>query len=819
MPSAPDIPLDVFTLARQEALPTGPVPCDFMFIGEAPGQMEDWHGSTLIGPTGQLFNKLLEWFTVLRRPDVYATNVVKHWPGPGNPTPKVGQIKPYLPRLYWEIEQVQPKVIVCLGAVAIKVFDKTCRLKQDHGLARECTIPNVWSGIMIPWYHPAYAIRFNSMMPTIMRDAERLRETIENIKRTIPPGDYNLWSAEQAADMCLERWGEYGFDTETTAPTRSGVFCTDEARMVGFSVSGARSTGIYVPDTHVGTGMAAILESPLWTKVCWNAKFELKVLANLDPPVHMDGWEDGKIAAYLLGHERTGLKEMAKQLLDKRPVHIKELWPDGIADQPLELTLERYRDNFEYGAADSDNTISMWPELRQRLHDEGLWLVYEMEKRLTPVLVSMEKIGMNVDVEQCRKVSTTLHANEARVRSEVFHRLAKLGVDVTRLNLNSPDQLEKVLVELGAPLTDLTDSKSRFKVDAPALHRLKDKGWHPEVIEPLLDMRKYGDLREFVDRFEVLRGPDGRLHTSFNQSGHWEEGGAIDPKSSPATGRLSSSGPNLMNIPHHRAKVEEVDWAVPIRSCLVPTEGWRIMSVDLGQEEPRIVAITAGDETLLNGFANGYDIYHQATSALYPYIASDMPDKEFRERCARGQEWEHERFVGKTFFLAWYYGAGAGRLLTLDPVLKKSAVNQAVAAISLAHPARDAYLADTARQLEAQGFVTSLFGRRRRITKYWSPVRKTKEEALREAANDRIQATAADILKTAMPDIHNKLGDAGLKARLISTVHDEVVLEMPPSEIGLAHAIVARAFRDLLPGLPLEVEAGVGLDWGHLKGI
>ena len=269
-----------------------------------------------------------------------------------------------------------------------------------------------------------------------------------------------------------------------------------------------------------------------------------------------------------------------------------------------------------------------------------------------------------------------------------------------------------------------------------------------------------------------------------------------------------------MNIPHHRATVDSVDWSIPIRACLIPTPGWKLLSVDLGQEEPRIVAVIANDKTLLQGFADGLDIYRPATEALYPYTADGTADREWKSR------WDaHERFVGKTFFLAWYYGAGAGRLLIMDPNLTQVDISRGLALLNKAHPARTAYLDDVQKSLDTSAYVSSLFGRKRWLYKAWSPIPELKGEALREGANCRIQSTAADILKIAMPTIHGSLSALGLRGHLVSTVHDEVVLECPPTEVHTIHTLVADTFRPLLSGLDLEVEAFVGDDWGHMERI
>ena len=805
----PDLP-QVYPAARQTVYGEGPIPCDYLFLAQAPGYYENASGRTLIGPDGRFLNKLLEQFTLLRRSSVYLTNVVKHHP-PGSRPPLVGETKAYRPYLWWEIGQVQPKVIITLGAVALREFDKALRVKTEHGRARLAAIDGVWEGVLVPWYMPSAAIRDASVVGLMIADAQRLAQEVADVRVEVAPADYWLGEDDDVAHMLLARWGEFGFDTETTSPVRAGVFATDEADMVGYSVSQASRTGVYVPTYLCGEGVASILGSPLWTKVCHNVKFEYKVLAKHG--VVLDGYEDTKLAAYLLGYPNTGLKDLARQLLGEQPERIKDLWPEGIANQPKAVAAKRYADNFTYAAADADNTLRLWVEhLKQKLLTEDLWSVYEMEKAMVPVLAAMEACGMAVSEGQCRRTMADLRWHRVAAGQAAIGELIKAGIDIGRLNVRSPDQIAELLDGLGAPLRKRTKVKNRLVVDATALEGIRS--WWPDFLGPLLDERKLGKLYGYVENFLALRGPDGRVHTSFNQAGHWEEADD-DAGAGSRFGRLSSSGPNLQNIPHHRATVRGIDWAGAIRGCLRPTEGWLLMSVDLGQEEPRIIAVVAQDSTLLEGFANGRDIYRPATMALYSHTNwnDDIEDKYW------AVEYDHERFFGKQFFLAWYYGAGAGRLKALDKTLTAGAISAGLRLLDEAHPARRLYLDGTWELLHEAGYIQSLYGRKRWLPKVWSVSKADREAALREAANGRIQMTAADILKLAMPRIADGMAEAGCEGRLVSTVHDEVVLELPVGEVAVVNGIVARAFDGLLPGLPLTVETKVGPDWGHMEGI
>ncbi len=807
--SSPDLP-QVFPAAKQAIYGEGPVPCDYLILAQAPGYFENSSGRSLVGPDGRFLNKLLEQFSEIRRAGVYCTNVVKHHP-PGSRAPLVGEVKPYRAYLHWEIAQVQPKVIITLGAVALREFDKSLRVKTEHGRARLAAIDGVWEGVLVPWYMPAAAIKDANVVGLMIEDAQRLAQEVANVRVEVAPANYWLTEApDDVAHMLLAQWGEFGFDTETTSPVRAGVFATDEAEMVGYSVSTASRTGVYVPSSFCGEAFAGILGSPLWNKVCHNVKFEYKVVRR--DGVALVGFEDTKLAAYLLGHANTGLKDLARQMLGEQPERIKDLWPEGIANQPKAVATQRYKDNYTYAAADADNTLRLWAKLKPKLVAKGLWSVYQMEKALVPVLADMEARGMAVSELQCRRTANELRWHRVKAGQAAVGELINTGVDIRRFNVRSGDQLAELLDRLDAPLRKRTEVKKRLVVDATALEGIRS--WWPDFIGPLLDERKLAKMGSYVDSFLALRGPDGRLHTSFNQSGHWEEG-TDDPKSSPSTGRLSSSGPNLMNIPHHRARIGGIDWAGPIRGCLRPTEGWLLMSVDLGQEEPRIIAVTAQDKLLLESFAYGRDIYRPATEALYAttgYVSS-------MEDCVWAVKYDQERFFGKQFFLAWYYGAGAGRLKALDKSLTPTAIADGLELLANAHPARQRYLDDTFRILHEHGFVESLYGRKRWLPKIWAANKGDREAALREAANARIQMTAADILKIAMPKIDRQLVDQGLEGRLVSTVHDEVVLEMPPSEVTAVKRIVEQAFNGLLEGLPLIVEAKVGADWGRMERI
>ena len=526
--------------------------------------------------------------------------------------------------------------------------------------------------------------------------------------------------------------------------------------------------------------------------MCHNAKFEHKILRRVG--VDLQGFEDTKIAAYVLGETPTGLKPLAKQWLQVLP----ETYSDVTQGRDMsELTAEEIT---SYAAADADNTLRLWRDLEPLLHEHGVYSLYKnIELPLVPVLSKMEGRGVLVDEKLCEQVGWELGVAKSSARNRCIEAL-EVGAG---FNIDSPDQLEALFVGMGAPLTKRTPSDERFSVDADSLESIKE--WNPALIRHLLDYRKYTKMQTYVDGFIDLRGPDGRLHTSMNQAGHFEEAGGTGE--APSTGRMSSSGPNLGNVPHHRATIQGVDWGKIIRRCLIAPEGYVLISADLAQEEPRIIAEIAHDQTILDAVREGRDIYRPTTEAMYPYTADGSGDDVWKETWGA---WE--RYNGKQLFLAWYYGAGAKRVKMLDPTLSYETVRTALSNLSKAHPARDPYLDETRAMLEEDGYAESLFGRRRWFPAAWSKRMSSREEALRQAANMRIQSTAADILKMALPRID--AGLEGTRSGLLFTVYDEVVLEVHEDEVDEAVEVIKDVFKTYLPSVGLPIEVMIGRRWG-----
>jgi uracil-DNA glycosylase family 4 len=816
----------------------GPVPSTYMFIAEAPGEQEDVQGRPLVGKSGRTFDRLLSKYAELDRASVYVTNVVKHRP-PRNRTPRVAEVRTCMQWLRAELSLVRPRTLVTMGAVALHVFLPGVRISAVHGRAQLIEYEGV-AYTLVPWYHPAYGLRSPQILEVMIEDARKLvRQADNDVWRDGDAGQprnaqYKLHgdggNSDDVRRGCVQ---DVGFDTETTSPSMGGRFATDLAELVGYSTSYSRSEGEYIPfDSRCTRGVhgrtlgeegsgskgmatlstynAAQLEYVLGNKlILHNSKFEYKVLAKtgftLGPFDNVVGSvEDTKMGAYLLGEYDTSLKGLARKYLGTTPTEIDVLWPEGISDQPYAVAYERYKDNYPYACADADNTRRLWTEvIREKLVSENLWHVYKnIEMPLVPVLGDMEMRGIKLDIPAAQELLRTYDETRRMCKNLVRSLLEPSYVrlqDRCKFNAGSDTQVGKALVRMGAPLYKRTKGKKVPMMTAETLTHLRT--WNADIIDVILTLKQLTKYQGYVKGFLAFVHPDGRLHPSINQAGHpGEEVASRQIRNAPTTGRLSTSGPSVQNIPHHDAE----GWWKDIRRLIVPTPGYVFVTADLEQEEPRIIAHVAQDKELLRAFAAGTDIYRTITEDLYPYTIGNYTDVQFKEK------YYGERFIGKTFFLSWYYGAGLGRLLRTDYTLSRAGATSSLARLTRSHPERATYLEGIKAYTEQHGFVSTLFGRKRWIPEIYVPGKV--EDGLRKAANAKIQGTAADIIKLAMVYIYRHLS---VGVHMLIQVHDELIFEALPTEVDKLKELVVQSFKGHLP-LDLPVSFSTGPTWGDV---
>ncbi len=414
---------------------------------------------------------------------------------------------------------------------------------------------------------------------------------------------------------------------------------------------------------------------------------------------------------------------------------------------------------------------------RAQLAEFGLERVMrEVELPLIEILVAMEKVGLGLDTERLAAIGQGMESRIAELEAEIYEAAAH------EFTIGSPQQLAEVLfVELG--LTRKRRGKTGFSTDARVLSQIRDE--HP-IVPAVEQWRELTKLKNtYLDALPGLIDIEtGRIHTTFNQV-------------SAATGRLSSTNPNLQNIPI-RSEVGR-----PVRSCFVAADGKRLLSCDYNQVELRVLAHVAGEDVLREIFASGEDV-HSATAA--GIIGADPNAITPAER-------SKAKMVN--------YGIAYG--LTDFGLADRLGISREEARVYIERyferfPAVQRFIDETIAKAKDDGFVTTLMGRRRRIPELRSNQRQRRSLGERLAVNTVIQGTAADIIKLAMVRCHRALADAGLETLLVLQIHDELLFEGPTAEMDAATEIAVREMRDAFElNPPLEVDSGVGRDWLEVK--
>ncbi|MBE3549850.1 MAG: DNA polymerase I [Brockia lithotrophica] len=417
------------------------------------------------------------------------------------------------------------------------------------------------------------------------------------------------------------------------------------------------------------------------------------------------------------------------------------------------------------------------PHLRSELEEKGLLALYrDLEVPLSAVLARMEHVGVRVDRDVLLRLKEEFGRRLAELEEEIY---ALAGV---RFNLNSPKQLADVLFQkLGLPPVKKT--KTGYSTDAETLEKLA--GAH-EVVPKLLDYRVLMKLQStYVDGLLAEIGPDGKVHTTFNQA-------------QTATGRLSSNEPNLQNIP---IRLEE---GRRLRLAFVPSEpGWKILSADYSQIELRVLAHFSRDPALLEAFHHDQDIHRRTAMDLFG-VSEDQVTPEMRR-------------AAKTVNFGIIYGISDYGLSQQLGIPRKEAA-AFIGRYFAAYPGVKRYLDEAVERARRDGYVTTLFGRRRYLPEIRDRNFSRRSFAERTAMNTPIQGTAADIIKRAMLRVDERLAAEGLRARLLLQVHDELVFEFPAVEEPRLVDLV----RDAMEGaadlaVPLKVDIHAGASWFEAK--
>ena len=596
-------------------------------------------------------------------------------------------------------------------------------------------------------------------------------------------------TSEKLSDLVkeLNKAKVISFDTETTSTEEM------KADLVGISLSIKEGEGYYIPIGHqagnnlpleqVISALKAPMTNPKIGKIAHNAKYDYIILARQGLRISPLTF-DTMLAEFIINpsSHSLGLKNLAFVKLGEEMTHIEELIGKG----KKQITMDQVPIDAAapYAVADAEVTLRLMPiqiEGLQRVNGEKL--LYDIDLPLTPVLADMEMTGISLDLPFFQETSKRLEKRMGEIEKQVFELVGK------PFNLNSTQQLSDVLFKtlgLEPPDRGNKTASGHFSTSAGVLDLLRGKH---SVVDLILEHRELSKLKStYVDALQAaLNSETGCVHTSYSQIGA-------------VTGRLSSSDPNLQNIP---IRTEE---GRRLRDGFVASKGNVLLSVDYSQIELRIVAHMAEDEGMLAAFRAGEDI-HAATAAAIFGVKPEEVTKQMRRRA-------------KSINFGLIYGMSVFGL-TRYTDLTLAEAETFVKAYFQQFPGVKKYL-DGIRKLAAQqGYVETLLGRRRYFPALQSKANvqvKNREE--REAINAPVQGTAADIMKMAMLNIPSALEKAGLKAKMLLQVHDELVFECPKSELKETARVVQETMENAFPlSIPLSTEARYGANWGETKSI
>jgi DNA polymerase-1 len=433
----------------------------------------------------------------------------------------------------------------------------------------------------------------------------------------------------------------------------------------------------------------------------------------------------------------------------------------------------------EYSAEDADVTLRLYNYFSNRLEKEPQIkkLFDDVEMPLERVLFGMERCGVRIDGEVLAALAREIDKKLKDLIEGIY------GAAGETFNINSPKQLAEVLFQkLRLPVVKKT--KTGFSTDEEVLTKLSDRH---ELPKALLEYRQLTKLKTtYVDVLPGLADADGRVHTSFNQTGT-------------ETGRLSSSDPNLQNIP------TKTPMGRRIREAFVPAKGYaRLLSADYSQIELRVLAHLSGDDVLAEAFREDADIHRTTAALIFNTDEAGVTD-EMRENAKRVN-------FGIIYGMSPY---GLAKDLNIDPRTAEAFIDE----YFLRYPRVKSYLEGQIEFVRAHGYVTTLLGRRRYIPEAQNTNFAVRQFAERQAINAPVQGSAADLIKMAMVRIDLRLRKEGLRSRLILQVHDELVFEMAKKEESALPALVREEMEGVMSlRVPLKVALKAGPDWSHMDG-
>jgi DNA polymerase-1 len=700
-------------------------------------------------------------------------------PGVGEKTAtKLLQQYGSLPGIYDHIEDITPsKLQDTLREYRTQAFQskelstivKDVPIKLD---LKTCQVSHYDRNEVAKLFQELEFIKLLPRLPQIQAESPQPSEVKCHIVNTKTALEQLIGELEKAQDLAIE--------VETTGEKAA------MADLIGIAVSPARGEAFYIPLGHQGlnqpqqlpltqvtAGLKTILENTGIGKIAYNGKHVMAVLAGYGLKLENLNF-DPMLAAYLLGEKSLGLKALAFNKLGIEMSTPAEL--SGVGKKQSSLSLLEVNQIADYFCASVDIVWSLKESLEAELRKQGLWQLFtEVEMALIPVLVAMERDGILLDTDLLRAMSMEQGQQLLKLEREIYSSVGH------QFNINSPQQLGKVLFgELKLPQSRRT--KTGYSTEASVMEALR--GTHP-VIELILKYRQLSKLKStYVDALPALINHNtGRVHTSFNQTGT-------------ATGRLSSSDPNLQNIPIRG------ETGSKIRKAIIAPPGAYLLSADYSQIDLRVLAHLSRDPGLIAAFAQDEDIHAMTASKIFGIPADEVtPDM---------------RRNAKTVNFGVVYGMSDYGLEQVTNLSREEA-SQFIALYFEKYPGVKEYLEATKEQARKLGYVQTVMGRRRFLPEINSSNRMVREAAERMAINAPVQGSSADIIKIAMINLHREMEKRNLKSKMLLQIHDELLFEVPEKEVEEMKSLVS----ELMPGavelsVPVKIDIKLGRNWGEM---
>lgn len=585
--------------------------------------------------------------------------------------------------------------------------------------------------------------------------------------------NYMLVDDEKGMKALLEKLlkvDEFCFDTETTGLDALSA----EALGLAFSIN--KGEGYYVKISRPDDlKMFAPVFASKALKIAQNLKYDLQILANYGVEV-AEPYFDTMLAHYLIEPDkRHNMDELSRQYLNYEPVSIESLIGKKGKNQlkMSEVDIELVK---EYAAEDADITLQLKEKLSPLVKELNANLVLEkIELPLVPVLASMEREGVRVDDVFLRQYSEEIAKEVVAIEARIYEQAGE------KFNIASPLQLGKILFEkLQLDEKAKKTKTGQYQTGEDILLKLAHKS---SIVQDILDFRGLQKLKStYVDALPALINPrTGRVHTTFNQA-------------VAATGRLSSTNPNLQNIPIRTEKGREV------RKAFIPrNEDFVIVSADYSQIELRVIASMSEDQGMMEAFAKNIDIHTATASKVFGVSIEDVT--------------KEQRYKAKSVNFGLIYGQGAFGLAE-NLGISRTEAKEIIDNYFTQFPGIRSYMNKVIEDARHKGYVETMMGRRRYLRDINSANATVRSFAERNAINAPIQGSAADMIKLAMINVQKRLQDQSFKSKMILQVHDELLFDVHKSELDELKALITTEMQNAMPlKVPVIAEAGFGNNW------